>query len=311
LADVWCETVEASEYSFFLLSVHKKLADETNKTKTPFMKPYIYQSKEEMIKLETKMSVEKRFKHAVEEEELKPETPKEEKRKGVSFKSASAKKKKHAPHVMKRSNTEKDMRTTKDLEKLPAISTHPFINATVTVKEEENIAKSTNTPEDQSDVKENIEEEGNISNIAYETHRSESRKRTGSISSLSSQPHVSFRGSRGRAQSSRATLTLVDTGSFRDMNYFHRKNNAEHKARVKTAKPKYMDKAMQMKPLGPMTLEKVILHQMRHSHSTVNGDFPKSYVHLSGFIEMGIVNTDDIYGQKRSREYNLYATSKY
>src|SRR5688572_12995352 len=62
LADVWCESIDPMEYSFFILCVHKHASEESNRTKNPFIKPYIYQNKEDMTKVEMKMAVECKFK---------------------------------------------------------------------------------------------------------------------------------------------------------------------------------------------------------------------------------------------------------
>lgn len=57
-------------------------------------------------------------------------------------------------------------------------------------------------------------------------------------------------------------------------------------------------------PKQATTLEKVILHQVRN---TVGTSYPKSYIHLCGFIEMGIVSPDYVYNNHGS---NLRSRSR-
>ncbi|KAL9654432.1 hypothetical protein ABK040_010455 [Willaertia magna] len=65
-------------------------------------------------------------------------------------------------------------------------------------------------------------------------------------------------------------------------------------------KSKYLEDSVNKKPRSDMTLEKVILHQMRHTHTLKK--YPVSYVHLCGFLELGVVGAEDIYGEQKKKE---------
>jgi hypothetical protein len=259
------------------------------------MKPFIFQSKEEKLKMEAKMSIEKRFKAIVDEKDItitNAEQSEEAKKSSVAF---TAKKKSKSKHGEANGEDTENQ--------APMFGSIPRIHATVTPKDSDDYALPPSNFHHQEYMTERSEHNNFLDPAMVGDNQNRTLGRIGSFSSISSQSHFSSRSlpKRERATTS-STKGLGSTGgNLRDMSYFHKRNNAEHKSRVMTAKPKYMDKTLQSKPQKPMTLEKVILHQMRHSHSAVSGDYPKSYVHLSGFIEMGIVNTDDIYGQKRIR----------
>ncbi|KAL0479480.1 hypothetical protein AKO1_007660 [Acrasis kona] len=300
LSDCFCESWDTSEVSSFVVAVHKTIADVSNKTKAPICKQFHFYNKDSKKHYEAMSTLESVLGGDTSTDPSK--SPNSARKKGVSFKSSPRSK----PNVSEKHNkqansvttiesfgSEKDSEEILNLLNISQQRKRPSSASSGRKSREEEKMLSPVTSaivksKDLLDLKtEDVEE---IVTPTLEVEPLKRLSRPGSASSISSGvPLVSF----GGAQNKKSVININTKG----MDYFHKRNNAEHMSRVHTAKPKYMEKAMQKKLPGPVTLEKVILHQMRHSHSSINGEFPKSYVHLSGFIEKGIVNTEDIYGQ--------------
>lgn len=326
LADLLCESTETEEYAFFLLCVHKIVADENNMMKTPFIKSFSFKSEEDKINYETKESMAKQFNINLNQLEIKNKivTPlnltvniinQSSQKKGVSFKTsprAGSKKKRitKVPKTTKESDgvvsllSLKQKHTFEDEKERLSLSNKSF------VKDSNQTNMASSETEQMVNLTDPSADSKNVNNLQETEGKSHDIKDNQSISDLKENGQGLLKNLiRRNSENNNSDIILKErkhqpsrrsseSNKSHDMRYFHEMNDVEHRSRIRAAKPKYMEKAMLIKNPEPVTLEKVILHQMRHSHSTVSGDYPRSYVHLSGFIEMGIVNTDDIYGQK-------------
>jgi hypothetical protein len=134
------------------------------------------------------------------------------------------------------------------------------------------------------------------------THKSSLGSARGKINNVSLEPipeHISVQRKRalGSKRNSISNSTTTTTGTIKML---HSYENNEQKKRLKSVQSKYLA-GKSIPPTKP-TLEKVILNQVRN---TFNGNYPKSYVHLCGFIEQGIVRADEVYGENK-RNRNMY-----